>query len=198
LERGCCFEELLASSQHGCVKGQAVGFHRERRFSSEVALSSNLRAGTKYRASVRIVSVLPAVALIAIQWAGCGGDSANDSTSVSVPDRPAQSTVARLKPCFSAKGLQVFAGSGEWTGSGPRPIEVGATDGEGGPGALMAVYDSARLAAQNLPSIKDNLQPASGQGLKTAVEQHGSVTLIWIPDPPADSTRSAVLGCLGS
>jgi hypothetical protein len=106
--------------------------------------------------------------------------------------------VAQLKPCLSAKGLRVFAGSGEWTGIGPRPIEVGATRGEGGPGALMAVYESARQAAQNLPSIQSNLQAASGQGPKTAVEQHGSVTLIWIPDPPADSTRSAVLGCLGS
>jgi hypothetical protein len=129
---------------------------------------------------------------------GCGGSGKNGSTSVSVPDRPARTTVAQLKPCLTRKGLRVYAGSGEWTGIGPAPVEVGATHGEGGPGALMAVFSTARQAAQNVPQERANLQPASDHGLKTSLEQHGSVTLIWIPDPPADSTRAAVLDCLSS
>jgi hypothetical protein len=129
--------------------------------------------------------------------AGCGGDGkAGNAPHVVVPDRPAVSTVGLLEPCLSSRGLRVYGGSGAKSGGAKLPIEVGATRGEGGPGAILAVYDTADQAAGALPSITAGINQAAEKGASAAAEQHGSVTVLWIPNPPADSARTAVLGCL--
>lgn len=129
---------------------------------------------------------------------GCGGDGkAGDAPHVGVPDRPALSTVGLLKPCLLSRGLRVYGGSGAKSGGAKLPIEVGATRGQGGPGAILAVYDTANQAARALPTITTRINLAAENGASAAAEQHGSVTVLWIPTPPADSARAVVLGCLG-
>jgi hypothetical protein len=112
-----------------------------------------------------------------------------------VPDRPPSVTVARLKSCLEPSGLAVLSGSGEGASYAPSK-EVIITRGKGGPGTLIAVYANAQDASHSLPRIKANLSAADSRGASSAAEQHGSVDVLWIPNPPSSADRDDVLRCL--
>jgi hypothetical protein len=141
-----------------------------------------------------------ALALGMLVPVGCGASSespgAPSQVDVTVPDRPPAATADRLRRCLTPSGLTVLVGSGEGEAYAPAK-EVIVTRGEGGPGAVIAVYASARDARRSLPAIEGNVAEANSRGASSSVEQHGSVTVLWIPDPPAPGDRDAVLDCLG-
>jgi hypothetical protein len=117
------------------------------------------------------------------------------TTTPTVPDGDATATARYLKSCLASDDLDTAAGAG----SAPNdrlPVEVIATRGTGGPGALLAVYDTARQAAIALPDIQDRLGQQASQGVRATAEQHGSVSILWIPSPPNAALRTEVSACL--
>jgi hypothetical protein len=126
---------------------------------------------------------------------GCGG-SGDDATAV--PDGAPNIAGEKLKACLEDTEALDAIGGPNAGGAGDPGFEVIATKGEEGPGALIAVYATADEAGAALPAIAENLSKSTGfPGANAdAAEQHGSVNVVWLPDPPASDAREAVEGCL--
>jgi hypothetical protein len=131
------------------------------------------------------------VALAVIVFSGGSDDEAPE------PDVPADTpnlTGERLKACIDDTGLSAVGGPDARAG-GPT-FEVIVTGDGGGPVALIGVYPDAYAAKADLPDVETNLKRATGNNGDSAAEQFGVVNVVWIPNPPTDAAREAVLGCL--
>lgn len=139
---------------------------------------------------------LASLALTLIAFASGCGDSGDDS--IAVPDGTPNVTGEKLKACLEESEPLDAIGGPNAEGQGTPGFEVIATKGKGGPGAVIAVYETSAHAEAALPQIAENLGNAGGFAGTSAdsAEQHGSVNVLWIPDPPASDAREAVLGCL--
>jgi hypothetical protein len=135
-----------------------------------------------------LIALLAAGAWFVIDRLGSDGPS--------VADGPPQQTADRIGDCLEQTDLNTVVGPARAEEDAPSH-EVVATRGAGGPGALIAVYATAEEADGAFSSIEDSVERAEGGATSIAADRHGAVTVVWIPDPPEDGDRDAVLDCLG-
>jgi hypothetical protein len=148
----------------------------------------------------RAASAAVLIGLAVLGAGGCGRSGNDHLSAKAVPDGNPTKTGDRLKACLDATALIGYGAPNPNQGDpNAADYEVFASEGEkGGPGALIAVYTTAAKAEALLADVVANMTRANGvSAASSTVEQHGSVTVIWLPDPPSDETRGAVYGCLG-